>query len=44
MDETNSFTNTTTTRSLGKKCGNEMEELDGKTYIGPDGPVKTYCQ
>jgi hypothetical protein len=33
-----------TTTSLGQKCGDELDEIDGKTYIAIDGPVITECE
>jgi len=44
LDETNSNTGQTVTTSIGKKCGNELKETDGKEYRGSDGPVKSYCK
>lgn len=44
IDETNSQTGVVTTSSLGKKCGSQIDEVDGKTYVGPDGSTKTYCK
>ena len=44
LDETNSQTGKVTTTSLGKQCGEELKKIDGKTYMAPDGPAKSYCK
>ena len=31
------------TSSLGEKCGDELDEIDGKSYTAIDGPVRSYC-
>jgi hypothetical protein len=33
-----------TTTDLGEKCGDELDEVDGKTYVAIDGPVSSQCQ
>lgn len=42
IDEGIGTTNQKTT-SLGEKCGDEIDQIDGKNYTGNDGPVRTYC-
>lgn len=32
-----------TTTSLGEKCGDELDEIDGKSYTSIDGPTRSYC-
>ena len=31
------------TSSLGEKCGDELDEIDGKSYTAINGPVRSYC-
>lgn len=31
------------TTSLGEKCGDELDEVDGKSYTSIDGPTRSYC-
>lgn len=43
-EETDTSTGIITTTSLGKKCGDELEEIDGMQYMGSQGPVVNYCE
>lgn len=31
------------TSSLGEKCGDELDEIDGESYTAIDGPARSYC-
>ena len=31
------------TINLGEKCGDEFDEIDGKTYVSNDGQTRSYC-
>jgi hypothetical protein len=44
LEETNTQTGDTITTSLGKKCGDDLKNNDGREYIGKDGPAKSYCK
>jgi len=44
IEETITATGAVNTNSIGEKCGKDLEEIDGQTYIATDGPVRTYCK
>jgi hypothetical protein len=44
LDETDSQSGNVITTSLGEKCGEDLTDIDGKTYIGASGPAKSYCK
>jgi hypothetical protein len=44
IEETNSETGDKFTMSDGVKCGEDLEEMDGKEYNGIDGPARAYCK
>lgn len=31
------------TTNLGEKCGEELDEIDGKSYVSINGPTRSYC-
>lgn len=30
--------------SIGEKCGDELDDIDGKTYQGSQVPARSYCE
>lgn len=30
--------------NLGEKCGDELDEIDGKQYTATNGPSRSYCE